>query len=111
MKMTARILLFFIMTQVFSSCACLRPIGKCTYKDHAPQKGEVTIVSIEEKKYGRNSLYLVRVKGFYNRTFRMTPAKYNACIAEKGLKEGSKINGYIHEGGPCPPIFFLERCR
>ena len=106
--------LFFMMmvpvVLLVSSCI-FRPIGKCTYDKNPPKEGAVTIVAIEEKKYGPDSLYLVRVAGFYNRTFRMKPGVFNACIKDRGRGVGSEMKAYVHSGGPCPPLFWLKDCR
>ncbi len=111
MKPVKAFCLLLLITPFFASSCIFRPIGKCTYGDNKPVTGIVTIESIEKKQYGRDTLYLVRVKGFFNRTFRMTPERYQDYIAEPGHTVGSELKGYVLSGGPCPPQFWIGRSR
>lgn len=103
--------LLLIVTTLLTSSCLFRPIGKCTYGDNKPAQGIVTIESIEKKQYGRDTLYLVHVKGFFRRTFRMTPERYRLYIAKPGHTVGSELKGYVLSGGPCPPQFWIGRSR
>jgi len=111
MKPVKIICLLLIAIPLLTSSCLFRPIGKCTYGDNKAAKGIVTIESIEKKEYGRDTIYLVRVKGFFSRTFRMTPERYHEYIVEPGHAVGAELKGYVLSGGPCPPQFWIGRSR
>ncbi|HOP28561.1 MAG TPA: hypothetical protein P5120_03515 [Spirochaetota bacterium] len=102
------LILFSAVIIFFAGCP--RSIGKCTYGEKPPQKGIVTVKSVETIRENNRILYRVRVEGFFKRDFIFEENEFNNCFRSAGYKTGSEVEGSILSGGPCPPMYNLDIC-
>ena len=99
--------IFFISIAVFFT-GCPRPVGECTYGKIPAEHGTVSITSIEKFNVDGKPHYRVSVDGFFKRDFIYKEAEFVKSFKSAGYGVGSKVEGVIMSGGPCPPMYYLN---
>jgi len=84
---------------------CSMRVGKCTYGEEPVQRGTVIVKSVKKFYSDKELYYRVTVDGFFKREFIYPENDFKNKSGSKRYKIGSAIEGTIHPGGPCPPMY------
>lgn len=98
-----------VLALAFSS-GCMSASEKCSYGKIPAVNGTVTIKSIDRVTVDNRKQFRVSVTGMFTRDFFFAEEEYEGCFKSRGYKAGTKLEGSIILGGPCPPAYQVKIC-